>query len=41
MILIGTYQLLAFAADVSLLGDNKDAIQKNTELYSTLVRGLV
>jgi hypothetical protein len=27
----GTYQLLAYADDVNLLGDNRDTIEKNTE----------
>jgi hypothetical protein len=27
----GTHQLLAYAADVTLLGDNIDTIKKNTE----------
>jgi hypothetical protein len=27
----GTHQLLAYADDVNLLGDNKDTIKKNTE----------
>jgi hypothetical protein len=27
----GTHQLLAYAGDVSILGENKDTIQKNTE----------
>jgi hypothetical protein len=27
----GTHQLLAYADDVNLLGDNIDAIKKNTE----------
>jgi hypothetical protein len=27
----GTHQLLAYADDVNLLGDNTDAIKKNTE----------
>jgi hypothetical protein len=28
----GTHQLLAYADDVNLLGDNKDTIKKNTEI---------
>jgi hypothetical protein len=28
---IGTHQLLAYADDVNLLGDNIDTIEKNTE----------
>jgi hypothetical protein len=27
----GTHQLLAYADDVNLLGDNKDTIKKNTD----------
>jgi hypothetical protein len=27
----GTHQILAYAADVNLLGDNTDTINKNTE----------
>jgi hypothetical protein len=27
----GTYQILAYAGDVNILGENKDIIQKNTE----------
>jgi hypothetical protein len=30
--LIGTHRLLAYADDVNLLGDNIDAIQKNTDI---------
>jgi hypothetical protein len=29
--LIGTHQLLAYADDVDLLGDNMDTIEKSTE----------
>jgi hypothetical protein len=29
--LIGTHQLLAYADDVNLLGDNRDTINKNSE----------
>jgi hypothetical protein len=32
----GTHQLLAYANDVNLLGDNTDTINKNTE---TLIQG--
>jgi hypothetical protein len=31
MKLNGTHQLLVFAVDVNLLGDNIDAVKKNTE----------
>jgi hypothetical protein len=31
----GTHQLLAYADDVNLLGDNVDAIKKNTETLSS------
>jgi hypothetical protein len=29
----GTHQLLAYADDVNLMGDNIDPIKKNTETY--------
>jgi hypothetical protein len=32
--LSGTHQLVAYADDVSLLGDNMDAITKNTETFT-------
>jgi hypothetical protein len=32
MKLNGTHQLLAYADDVNLLGDNRDTINKNTEI---------
>jgi hypothetical protein len=31
--MIGTHQLLAYADDVNLLGDNIDTINKNTETF--------
>jgi hypothetical protein len=34
MKLNGTHQLLAYADDVNLLGDNIDTIEKNTETLS-------
>jgi hypothetical protein len=36
----GTHQLLAYADDVDLLGDNVDTIQKNSDTL-TLIRRLV
>jgi hypothetical protein len=36
----GTHQLLAYADDVNLLGDNIDTIKKNTETLIDLVRRL-
>jgi hypothetical protein len=36
----GTHQLLAYADDVNLLGDNIDTVKKNTEILM-LVRMLV
>jgi hypothetical protein len=29
----GTYQLLVYADDMSLLGDNMDAVKKNTKIF--------
>jgi hypothetical protein len=37
----GTIQLLVYADDVYLLGDNIDTINKTQKLYMTLVRRLV
>jgi hypothetical protein len=37
----GTHQLFSYADDVNILGENIDTIQKHTEAYYTLVRGLV
>jgi hypothetical protein len=36
----GTHQLLVYADDVNLLGDNMHAIKKNMETLLTLVRKL-
>jgi hypothetical protein len=35
----GTHQLLAYADDVNLLGDNMDTIKKNTETSFMLIGG--
>jgi hypothetical protein len=37
----GTHQLLIYADDVNLLGDNVDTIKKKPKLQLTLVRRLV
>jgi hypothetical protein len=37
----GTLQLLAYADDVNLLGDNTDTIKKNTETLMMLARRFV
>jgi hypothetical protein len=37
----GTHQLLAYDYDVSILGDNIDAIQKNTEALLDASRRMV
>jgi hypothetical protein len=37
----GTHQLLSYTDDVNISGENIDTIQKHTEAYYTLVRGLV
>jgi hypothetical protein len=39
--LIGTYQLLAYADNVNLLGDSIDPIKKNTETLIDASKGLV
>jgi hypothetical protein len=39
--LSGTHQLLAYADDVNLLGDNIDTIRKRQKLELILVRSLV
>jgi hypothetical protein len=36
----GTHQLLVFADDANLLGDNTDAIKKNTETSTDASKGL-
>jgi hypothetical protein len=36
----GTHQLLAYADDVNLLGDNVDTINKNTETLIDASRGV-
>jgi hypothetical protein len=37
----GTHQLLVYAGDVNVLGDNIDAIKKKTETLIALLRMLV
>jgi hypothetical protein len=37
----GTHQLLAYADDLNLLGDNIDTINKNTETLTDAIKRLV
>jgi retron-type reverse transcriptase len=41
LILNETHQLLAYADDVNILGENIDNVQKTQQLYEMLVRRLV
>jgi hypothetical protein len=36
----GTHQLLAYADDVNLLGDNIDTVKKNTETLIDISKGV-
>jgi hypothetical protein len=37
----GTHQLLVYADDVNLLGDNMDTIKKNTEILTDDIKEIV